>query len=208
MLKRTADQIYETLLKRIVDGDLRPGDSLGEQATAEEFGLSRTPVREALQRLSNAGLAERGSRRAFVVRRMDQSELQDLFEALGELEALVARLAALRMTEIERHALRDVVAEGEAPGVDYEAVNARFHEILRRGAHNAMLSSLLDDLHRRTMPWRGAQFRARADRVTSSQAEHRALLEAVLTKDGDLAHLRMREHMAASMRVVSELIGG
>ncbi|MEH6774298.1 MAG: GntR family transcriptional regulator, partial [Cereibacter changlensis] len=104
MLKRTADQIYETLLKRIVDGNLRPGDSLGEQATAEEFGLSRTPIREALQRLSNAGLAERGSRRAFVVRRMDQSELQDLFEALGELEALVARLAALRMTEIERHA--------------------------------------------------------------------------------------------------------
>ncbi|CAM3323189.1 GntR family transcriptional regulator [Paracoccus nototheniae] len=208
MLKRTADEIYEALLKRIVDGDLRPGDSLGEQATAEEFGLSRTPVREALQRLSTAGLAERGSRRAFVVRRMDQEELEDLFEALGEMEALVARLAALRMTDAECQALRDVVVKGEAPGVDYEEVNAQFHDILRRGAHNAMLSRLLDDLHRRTMPLRGAQFRVRAERVTSSQAEHRALLEAVLAKDGDLAHLRMREHMAASLRVVSQLIGG
>lgn len=207
MTKSSADQIYDTLLERIVDGKLRPGDSLAEQTIARDFGLSRTPVREALQRLSSAGLTERGTRRAFVVRRMGQAELQDLFEALGELEALVARLAALRMTEIERHQLRDIVAEGDRPDADYEKVNVRFHDILRHGAHNAMLSGLLDDLHRRTLPWRGAQFRARSDRVATSRLEHQAILDAILAQNGELAHLRMREHTASSMRVISELLG-
>ncbi|SEM86074.1 DNA-binding transcriptional regulator, GntR family [Loktanella fryxellensis] len=207
MTKRTADQIYDSVLNRIVDGDLRPGDSLGEQSLAAAFGLSRTPVREALQRLANEGLTERGPRRTFVVRRMGQAELHDLFEALGELEALMARLAALRMTEIERHALREIVSDSERPGIDYEQANARFHEALQLGAHNGMLSNLLADLKNRTMPWRGAQFRARADRVTSSQTEHRAILKAVLARDGDQAHLQMRDHMAASMRVIAELIG-
>lgn len=205
MINRTADRIFETLLKRIVESDLRPGDPLAEQAIAEEFGLSRTPVREALHRLSMAGLVARGTRRAFVVRRMDQAELEDLFEALGEMEALVARLAALRMTAIERQELRDTVIASEIPGADYEAANARFHDILRKGAHNAILSDVLEDLHQRTMPWRSAQFRMRADRIRSSQTEHRAILTAVLAQDSEGARRQMREHMAASLRIVTEI---
>ena len=78
MIIRTAESIFDTLVGRIVAGGMLPGEPLAEQALAEQFGVSRTPVREALHRLEQASLAERGARRAFVVRRMKAADLADL----------------------------------------------------------------------------------------------------------------------------------
>ena len=204
--RRWADQIHSALIEQIIAGELGPGDVLNEQPLAEEFGVSRTPVREALQRLSAAGLAERGARRAFVVRRLDPLAMEALFEAVGELEGLVSRLASFRMTEVERHALVAIVAEGEREDGDYAEANARFHEAIHQGAHSPVLAATLADISLRTLPWRGAQFRARSSRVKSSRIEHRAIMEAILAHEGEEALRLMRAHVAASFLGIMEIV--
>ncbi|HWL55934.1 MAG TPA: GntR family transcriptional regulator [Paracoccus sp. (in: a-proteobacteria)] len=201
--KRSADQVHAALSERIVRGIMRPGDTLAESTIAAEFGMSRTPVREALHRLASEGLVERGPRRAFAVRRMGVADLRALFESLGEIEAICARLAAHRMTEIERDGLTRILA-GDAD--DYATVNARFHDALREGAQNPVIAGLLDDLNRRSLPWRDASFRAQSSRIDQSRAEHRAILDAVLARDGDRAAALMRAHMASSLSAISEML--
>lgn len=203
---RSADQIHAALSAQIVAGQLRPGDPLGETALADRFGVSRTPVREALQRMAAEGLVERGPRRAFVVRRMTPTALRHLFEALGEIEALCTRLAAQRMTAIERAELADILAQDSGSHDDYAALNARFHDALRMGAGNHVLGDVLADLNRRSLPWRNAQFQVGGQRMESSRHEHRAILQAIIAQDGDSAAALMRDHMATSLAVVLRMI--
>lgn len=203
---RWADDIHAALIERIFAGELGPGDALNELPLAEEFGVSRTPVREALQRLNAVGLVERGARRAFVVKQLDPVAMHDLFEAVGELAALVAGMAALRMSEVERQALAAVLAAGEAEGVDYAEANARFHELIQEGAHNGVLASTIGDLSLRTLPWRGAQFRVRATRIAESRREHRAILDAILSRDSVGAAALMRAHIGASFVGIVEMV--
>ena len=148
---RSADQVHAALSAQIVAGTLRPGDPLAETALAAQFGLSRTPVREALQRLAGEGLVERGPRRAFVVRDMTTDALRHLFEALAELEALCASLSALRMTPTDHALLAGILDRDGLPGADYAQANIRFHGALRQGAGNAVLADLLADLDRRSL---------------------------------------------------------
>ena len=203
---RSADQIHDALSAQIIAGTLRPGDPLGETTLAARFGLSRTPVREALQRLAAEGLVERGPRRAFLVRRMGSDALRHLFEALAELEALCASLSALRMTPTDHALLAGILDRDDLPGADYAQANMRFHEALRQGAGNAVLADLLADLNRRSLPWRNAQFQVRAARIETSRAEHRAILGAITARDADRAADLMRAHMGTSLGVI--LIAG
>lgn len=205
--ERWADQIQSAIVQKIVSGELKPGDALNELPLGEAFGVSRTPVREALQRLNATGLVERGPRRAFIVRQMDIAAMHGLFEAVGELEALVARLASLRMSELERQRLLGLLAEGEDRSIDYALSNARFHEAIHAGAHNHVLMEALADLNLRTLPWRAAQLRARLSRVKSSRVEHRAIADAILAQDGEEAARQMRAHVAASFIGLLEIVG-
>ncbi|WP_410218616.1 GntR family transcriptional regulator [Paracoccus sp. (in: a-proteobacteria)] len=203
---RSADHVHAALSRQIVSGTLPPGTPLAEAALASEFGVSRTPVREALHRLASEGLIERGPRRAFVIRRMSREALGDLFEAMGELEALCADLAARRMTAVERAALRAILDEADLSDISYARINARFHDALRLGCQNEVLAALLEDLNRRSMPWRSAQFDIRRSRIDSSRAEHRAILAAVEAQDGPRAAELMRGHVAGSLAIILDLI--
>lgn len=202
---RSAEHVHAALSAEIVSGVLCPGDPLGENALAGRFGVSRTPVREALQRLAAEGLVERGPRRAFLVRRMSPEALRHLFEALGELEALCAGMAALRMTSAELAVLAKML-ENDGSAADYAEVNIRFHNALRHGAQNAVLADLLEDLNRRSLPWRNAQFLERSTRIETSRAEHREILAAVTARDADAAAALMRSHMGAALGTVLEMI--
>ncbi|MCG6112479.1 MAG: GntR family transcriptional regulator [Paracoccus sp.] len=203
---RSADQVHAALSAQIVAGTLRPGDPLAETALAARFGLSRTPVREALQRLAGEGLVERGPRRAFVVRDMTTDALRHLFEALAELEALCASLSALRMTPTDHALLAGILDRDDLPGADYAQANIRFHGALRQGAGNEVLADLLADLDRRSLPWRNAQFQKRAARIATSRAEHRAILAAITARDAEGAADLMRAHMGASLGVILEML--
>lgn len=206
---RTADHIYELLVDRIAKGVMAPGGILAEQALAAEFDVSRTPVREALHRLEQAMLVERGARRAFVVRRLDGDDLADLFEAVGEVESALAALAALRMSEIELRQLSDLVAQGNACGDDakaYTDCNVRFHTLICQGARSSVLASTLRDLNVRTQAWRSVNFREDASRMAQSRNEHEALAAAILARDGERTRGLMRAHVAASYVVLVDVL--
>jgi DNA-binding GntR family transcriptional regulator len=206
---RTAESIFDTLVGRIVAGGMLPGEPLAEQALAEQFGVSRTPVREALHRLEQASLAERGARRAFVVRRMKAADLADLFEAVGEVESVLAALAASRMTEIERQQMLALLDEGKSCGEDalrYGAINARFHASLKTGARNAALATTLDEMNLRTQAWRAANFQADTRRLSTSRAEHDAIAQAILARDAETTRRLMRSHIASSYLVVVDIL--
>ncbi|WP_353475270.1 GntR family transcriptional regulator [Salipiger sp. H15] len=209
MIIRTAESIFDTLVDRIVAGRMKPGEPLAEQALAEQFGVSRTPVREALHRLEQASLAERGARRAFVVRRMKVSDLAELFEAVGEVESVLAALAAHRMTEIERRHMLAILEEGRSCGDDaerYGTINARFHATLKTGARNAALAAVLDELNLRTQAWRAANFHVDTSRLSTSRAEHDAIAQAIMAQDAEAVRGLMRGHVAASYIVLADIL--
>ncbi|PZU24625.1 MAG: GntR family transcriptional regulator [Shinella sp.] len=207
---KAADEVYAAVVDWIVEGRLKPGDTLHEMALADSFGLSRTPVREALQRLTLEGLTERGARRAFHVRRLEPLELGDLFEAMGEIEALCARLSAQRMSPLERARLSALVDEGQAAAeaddtIAYTGINARFHLALFEGAHNASLREIALSLRMRTMPYRDAQFR-QTERLSSSQTEHRRIVDAVMAEEPEAAFAAMRAHMTATSLNITRML--
>lgn len=208
MTNRTAENIFDKLVDGIVAGKMIPGEPLAEKALAEQFGVSRTPVREALHRLEQSNLAERGSRRAFFVRKMKSADLAELFEAVGEVESALAALAAHRLTEIERQSLTAILEEGricDDPQA-YGEINARFHATIKSGARNSALAATLDDLNLRTLAWRAANFHENTNRLATSRVEHQAITEAILAQDAEATRSLMRSHVASSYVVVADIL--
>lgn len=193
------DTLCQQLADEIVDGRLLPGVRLDEAGLAERFGVSRTPVREALRQLEATGLLQRRPSRGTVVATVTPARLADMFEAMAEMEALCARLSAQRMTTRERQALgrlhersgRHVEAGDETR---YEEANRRFHEALYEGAHNAEIAAMALAMRARLAPFRRAQFRV-AGRLELSHVEHARVVTAVLDRDPAAADAAMREHI-------------
>ncbi|MBI0435896.1 GntR family transcriptional regulator [Roseomonas sp. KE0001] len=197
-----AEALAEALAARIVAAQLPPGLRLDEQALATEFGISRTPVREALRLLATTGLVELRPRRGAVVAAPAAEQLRATFEVLAELEALCARWAALRMTPAERRALdrlhRDMAAlvrAGDRPG--YGQANRALHGLVYAGAHNDHLAEVALGTHRRLAPFRRAQFAA-PQRLSLSHAEHGLVVDALLRGAAAGAEETMRRHILSS----------
>ncbi len=200
MRQNRATAVIQALEQDILAGALRPGDRLDERLLCKRFGLSRTPIREALRQLAASGLAVAMPRRGTVVAEITLAELTQMFEVMVELEALCARLAARRMTpvEIERldhlHGLAQPLVEtGDHDG--YYLANVRFHEALYTGAKNAFLERQTLYLSRRLSPFRRLQLR-RPQRLATSNREHGLIIEAVRNADADAAARIMRQHVS------------
>jgi DNA-binding GntR family transcriptional regulator len=202
------DAVRRALADDIVTGRLPPGTRLEETILARRYGVSRTPVREAVRQLAATGLVQLRLRKGAVVADTDADELGQLFEALGMVEALCAELAARRMTSAERRRLADsqrgCVAAADAGDRDaYAAENLRFHDLIYDGARNRPLRAAVEAIRLRLQPFRNAAFRAAgggqdADRMTSSVREHEAIVAAVLAEDAAAASRAAREHIATS----------
>ena len=183
----------------IVRGELRPGTPLDEVSLAHRFGVSRTPVREALRELSSAGLVRIQPHRGAVVSRPAAAEVEDMFAVMAELQALCAGLAAVAMTPAERrdlaaiHAsLRDLIQTGDPQR--YHEVNERFHHAIYLGSHNAYLAEVTLTTRRRLAPFRRAQFRT-AGRLALSYEEHARVVSAIQRGDRAGAGTAMRDHI-------------
>ncbi|MCK8787765.1 GntR family transcriptional regulator [Roseomonas sp. NAR14] len=196
----TANRIYQLLADEIIRG-LRPsGQKLEEQILADEFEVSRTPVREALRDLAARGLVEGQPRRGFVVARIGPDEVAQLLDAECEMEGLCARLSALRMGAIEKSELRQIHEQSEAVVrggdlVGYWQLNTLFHEAICNGVRNRAMARMVSQLRERLSAYRRAQDDD-ADRFTRSLAEHAAILDAILASDADRAYEAMRQHNA------------
>ena len=155
--------LEERLAEEIINGKLLPGTRLEEQAIADRFTTSRTPVREALRRLAATGLIEIRPRRGVVVSTVTRERLAQMFEAMAELEGACARLAAQRMTDDQRTHLSVLEAHGIAimktdnPKA-YEVHNRAFHAAIYRGCGNEVLEESAQSVRARLAPVRSAQF--------------------------------------------------
>ena len=161
--------------------------------------MSRTPVREAIRQLAASGLVEARAHRGAVVARPSEERLLGMFEAMAELEALCAGLAAERMTAAERGALEAVHEELRAliQGGDpqrYHEVNEAFHGAIYAGAHNAYLAEMTLATRARVQPFRRAQFR-NLGRLAKSHVEHDRVVVAILRGDRAGAAGAMRVHI-------------
>jgi DNA-binding GntR family transcriptional regulator len=183
----------------ILSGGFPPGMRLDEQMLAERFAVSRTPVREALRQLVATGLIEMRPRRGAVVASITADQLNELFVAMGEIEATCARLSALSMNPIERRRLQaqhDAMARMVRDNAhdDYVEANRNFHLAIYAGAHNPALQDFAVSLRRRLDPFRRAQFRM-PDRLNQSHIEHERVVRAILAGDAALAHAAMLDHV-------------
>lgn len=200
MEMKRSDTIAETLEGMILDGTFADGQRLDEVQLAERFEVSRTPLREAFQRLSLSGLVEQIPRRGVFVRQPGPVEVVEMFEVMAELEAACTRLAATRITDAALKELREANAcchraleAGDADG--YYRENERFHAILYRQSGNSFLEQECKRLHRRLTPFRRLQLRLRG-RLKQSMAEHEAIVAALERGDAASAADAIRAHVA------------
>ncbi len=200
MEQRRADNIAETLEEMILAGSFSDGDRLDETRLAEQFGVSRTPLREAFQRLALSGLVELIPRRGAFVRRPGPVELVEMFEVMAELEAAAGRLAAMRISDSALADLRTANSKCQA-AIDagdpdsYYAENETFHHIIYHQSGNGFLEQEASRLHRRLKPFRRQQLRLRG-RMGQSMAEHEAIVAALDRGDADTAANALRTHVA------------
>ena len=187
------------LADEIVSGLLEPGQALDEQELARRFGVSRTPVREAIRQLSASGLVQVRPHRSALVALPNLDQLHDMFEAMAELEALCAGLSARNMTAAERRALeaihqelRGLVHQGDP--LRYHERNEAFHGAIYAGTHNGYLADMTLMTRKRVAPFRRAQFRT-TGRLGGSWQEHDMVVQAILRGDRQAATDAMRAHI-------------
>ena len=209
-----ADDVCKHIADDIVLGYLEPGTRLDELGLAQRFGVSRTPIREALKQLGIMGLVEIRPHRGAVVRAMTSDQLDHMFETIGELEAACARHAAVRMSEQDRELLLNAHAEGkramqEGDIARYDAANLELHACIIRGCNNPVLIEMAVSLRDRVSSFRRTQFR-NLERMSESFEEHSVIVEAILSHDVVTAYRAMRSHLlsakTASHRVSAALM--
>jgi DNA-binding GntR family transcriptional regulator len=207
---RVATRIVAALEKDIVQGALRPGERLDEQALAQRFEVSRTPVREALQELAALGLATQQAHRGSFVADVTLEEVFGSYEVLAELEGLCARLAARRMTaeqktELEQLHTRMAGCLDAAGRSQYIELDAAFHLTLVAGAHNPSLAEHIGLCLQKIAPVRLGSMHSVADMATA-HAEHGALVQAVLAADAAQAEQLMTAHVSLRAEQVRDLV--
>ncbi len=215
MKKRTSPsklsfELREKIEELIATGTFPPGKKLDEIELANMFGVSRTPIREALIQLSSSGLVEIRPRRGAIVTSIDPKGLYEMFEVMAELEGMCARLAARRITEEELKNLIDTHRECQKKEVCknpdlYYHKNEAFHLALYRASHNDFLIEQTSQLHKRLASYRRLQLRVRG-RIESSLKEHEAIINAIANGDADKAEKLAKEHILVQGERFSDLL--
>ncbi|MEW1640645.1 MULTISPECIES: GntR family transcriptional regulator [unclassified Streptomyces] len=200
------DRVYEALLELITTRALQPGQHLVESELAGHLGVSRQPVREALQRLNTEGWVDLRPAQGAFVHEPTEDEADQLLTVRTLLEAEAARLAAVNAGKAGITVLEELCAEGEravdADDVDAAvAMNARFHAKIMELAGNAVLAELAAQVDRRVRWYYTPVARQRG---LSSWIEHRSLIDAIAARDELRAGLLMREHTEHTRRSYHE----
>jgi DNA-binding GntR family transcriptional regulator len=195
------ESAYARIRAAIREGGLEPGERLTETDLAARFGVSRTPVRQAIARLEAEGLLTHEPRRGLAVTRPDHQQVVELYVMREVLEGAAARLAAQHASETEIAAMAEIVEHeprsyGDARAL--AAVNQRLHGLLYLAAHNRYLLRSLEQLSA-TMSLLPTLL-TRGGRAEQAHAEHRAILKAILKRDGEAAEAAARRHARAAQK--------
>jgi DNA-binding GntR family transcriptional regulator len=207
---RRSEQLGEEIEERIVTGVYPPGTRLDEQELAASFGVSRTPVREALIQLASAGLIDVRPRRSAIVPEMSAERLYEMFEVMAELEAMCGQLAArrIRPEELEQlqeaHRACEVARDAGDPDTYYQ-LNEVFHRRIYEASHNGFLAEQAMALHRRLRPYRRLQLRVR-NRMSTSFSEHAEIVAAIVEGDGAKVADTLRAHVVMQGERFTDLV--
>lgn len=200
---------YHLILDAIDVGVYKPGDRLVESDLAERFGVSRTPIREALQRLETQSLLERDGR-SLIVASLTHNQMSELYAVRRALEGLAARLAARHATEEEIKVLYEMVERDDALIDDPKALsraNRRFHEQIHLASHNRYLVQQLDLVHR-TMALMATTSLAAEGRGEIAQSEHQGIVQAIEARDEAGAEAALQEHISIAFMTRLKLDAG
>lgn len=198
-------------IERLIDdGKLLPGDSIDERALAAKFGMSRTPVREAIQQLQVQGLVQIVSRQGIYVSRMSIKSLLGMFELLAEMESVCAKYAARRITDGEIPALLRALnacklASENDDAEAYDAGNKEFHALIYAAAKNRYVVEQVKLLRRRTQAYRRHAFLQRG-RMNISFVDHERITKAICAGDSVTAAAEMLAHISVGGQSFSEFV--
>ena len=201
-----ANVLRRRIADKILENDYEPGCRLDEKSLAEEYGVSRTPVREALKQLNSAGLVTSRPHSGSVVMSIDQDQVAQLCEAVIELEALCIRLAARKMSAVEVGRIKEIIAASAAAKKNpdaFAAENRKFHSAIIAGTQNPHLADVVEMCRLRLAPYQRVQFIAAARR-SAAQAEYGAIYDALVKRDEVAAAKAMTEHLAAAAVAIDE----
>lgn len=203
-------EVATRLEEEILHGARKPGDRLDERQLAEQYGVSRTPVREALQRLAASGLVVSRGKQGLQVAKLAVADLLDAFSVVAELEALAAAQAARRITPAQKEELlkahaacEEAVMKGDAEG--FFSANIAFHNVIAAASHNRVLQEQLRRLTVKTSPYRRI-ITFQADRMAKSIPEHNEVMDAIFRGDSAAASQSLRGHVTLLGEGLSDLI--
>jgi DNA-binding GntR family transcriptional regulator len=202
------EEVAELLRQRIFEaktGDLEPGAWIDELKLAEQYGISRTPLREAIKVLAAEGLVTMKMRRGAYVTEVNAKDLRDVFHLMALLEADAASVAAAQASDAQLKELQSLHAELEKSVKDrvkFFRVNEAFHLKLMEIANNRWRDQIVADL-RKVMKLNRAQSLLKAGRIEQSLAEHAAILQALQKRDSAAAAQAMREHISSGLEAAA-----
>jgi DNA-binding GntR family transcriptional regulator len=200
------EDVADKLREQIFAKELAPGSWLDEQGLAIQFGISRTPMREAIKVLASEGLVTMKMRRGAYVTEVTRKDLEQIFTILSLLEGEAAKETALKATEDELNLLDHLHHRLEKAAADRDIeqffeINSKFHELIQEIAGNRWMNGVIADL-RKVLKLHRRDSLTSTGRLQSSLIEHREILNAILKRDQVAAETVMRKHMARGLEAL------
>lgn len=191
--------VFESLREAIINGVLKPGERLMEVQLAEEMGVSRTPVREAIRKLELEGFVIMVARKGAYVAGISMKDVVDVFEIRAALEGLAASLAAERITDEEKEEMERLLVRKAAcvEAGDYDSlteIDTEFHELLYKASRNERLMQIISNLREQINRFRMVSL-AFPGRGREALEEHKKIAEAIAERDAALAQALAQEHI-------------
>jgi len=206
-----ADRVCKQIVTAIVKGDLQPGQKISEPELARTYGISRGPLREAMRRLEGWRLVERKPHIGARVVKLSAQELIEIYRVREALEGMACRLAAEHMTQEEIDSLKALldsheqsIEQREGRSYFQKEGDLDFHYRVVQGSKNAKLQEMLGaDLYHLVRMYR-YQFSVSSSRPKRALKEHRQIIDAIESRDAELAEILMRRHISAARRNIEE----
>lgn len=197
------DWVEQELANLIATAQLSPGERLDETKLSILFGVSRTPIREALNRLTAQGILVSGDKRGLFVAEYTREELAHIFEAMHEIEIACARIVSQRLnlltrSEIEVAQANCLKAAESGDIATYLSANEKFHETIYKATGNPYMAEMASEFRRRTGPFRAKKFQSKKDLLLSAQS-HQELIADIFSQNSEKASAGMRHHMQESL---------
>jgi len=200
------EDVADRLREQIFSKELAPGSWLDEQSLAVQFGISRTPMREAIKVLASEGLITIKMRRGAYVTEVARKDLEQIFSILSLLEGQAAKETASKATEAELNQLDDLHHRLEKAAADRDLeqffeINVKFHELIQQIAGNKWMNGVIADL-RKVLKLHRRDSLTSTGRLQNSLVEHREILRSLLKRDEQAAELAMQRHLARGLEAL------